>query len=402
DDTANYISNLIKSITGKDWRQAMHQEDSESNREKMTELTKSLQSDGELLDGIYLTLKRRLLSYSSSEGPGWSKGEKPGSGRDKRISKLKRKRRESEDLVGDHGWEEITSSDTGSLYDDRPSDDDAIWQKTDNGHRIRHSGKKLAHRQFEKHSSASYPKAETENPLVSDNDKSGPFFGQLQRQYSDSPTVITKPVVDKETNDIRSAILNRAKNLTNVSIMRNVTQLKTPTDIIHEESTIALEIREALLLAVPLSLLMTVIILICVAFCCCRYRTHPLYSDHLSYPMREEEGEEYIADCPLANFGVCETCLPDFSSKMKGKKRQATDDQLELILEGGDTMEGEVEETDEVGLKSHPPLYALLSNLPPGGSHLEDDNRQRNVMSYYAFTSSSRPRRSQSLEFLTV
>lgn len=140
---------------------------------------------------------------------------------------------------------------------------------------------------------------------------------------------------------------------------------------------------------------------------------------------------------------MCEACLPDISyqvhvAKKTRSSRKRRPDKAELVLEGDPEV---TLGSDEV--TCHPPLYTLLSNLPPGSSRLEDDlstllPRRATMMDYHtpleddlttllSYDSSpehrrttmlpyqtpleddlaspgsySRPRRSHSLEFLAV
>ncbi|XP_037801802.1 uncharacterized protein LOC119596569 [Penaeus monodon] len=155
------------------------------------------------------------------------------------------------------------------------------------------------------------------------------------------------------------------------------------------------EVRDAVLLALPLSLLLTLLLVVCGACCCCRYRAR-LYHDQDPLT-RHAEGEEEEDDnrewTPLG-LGLCDACLPDISyqvhlaKKTRPSRKRRLDPPLGLALEHSDAASG------QQGLKCHPPLYKLLSNLPPGDNVLQDGRVTEPVAPML--------RRSQSLEHLSV
>ncbi|XP_066947465.1 uncharacterized protein [Macrobrachium rosenbergii] len=353
-------------------------------------------ADSGFLDELLLAIRRKLLSLPEEDYD---------DGKEERRNLLRQKRYDMdmrpEELSLGEEWNEIGKSeprDPGSTED---VGSDTSWQRSGTAHHhIRHSRRKSHHRRYK----TTAPGGMHQTTFGRQEVMGVPEEFEFQPKAAHPTAHLVAPVVAKPSDENSIPGANRVNsqfdNLTNVIIMGNITHLRTPHDIIEDDDLMAAEIREALLLAVPLSLLLTVILLICVAFCCCRYRNHPAYSEHLAYAYREDE--DYVEECPTVSTGMCDVCLPDISYqahlatkiKKKGKKRRASD-QIELVL-GGDAMD--CDPCDE-GLKCHPPLYTLLSNLPPGSSLLEEDYRRESPFDSFR---PSLPRRSQSLEFLTV
>lgn len=96
----------------------------------------------------------------------------------------------------------------------------------------------------------------------------------------------------------------------------------------------------------------------------------------------------------VRRLGLCDACLPDISyqvhlaKKTRPSRKRRLDPPLGLALEHPDAASG------QQGLKCHPPLYKLLSNLPPGENDLQDGRGSEPVAPLL--------RRSQSLEHLSV
>ncbi|XP_064122648.1 uncharacterized protein LOC135226886 [Macrobrachium nipponense] len=345
-------------------------------------------ADSGFLDELLLAIRRKLLSFPEED---FEDGKEVG-------RNLRRKKRYDMDAIPEElslgeEWNEIGKTES--------VDDDATWQRSGNAphHHIRHSRRKSHHRRYK-----TTPSEGMHQTAIGRQGLPEELEFQPEAAHPTARLVAPSVVKPSEENSVPGAkrVNSQFDNLTNVIIMGNITHLRTPHDIIEDDDLMAAEIREALLLAVPLSLLLTVILLICVAFCCCRYRNHPAYSEHMAYAAYRED-EDYVEECPTVSTGMCDVCLPDISyqahlatkiKKKKSRQRRASD-QIELVL-GGEAMDCDA--CDE-GLKCHPPLYTLLSNLPPGSSLLEDDYRRESPFDSFR---PSLPRRSQSLEFLTV
>ncbi|XP_068210752.1 uncharacterized protein [Palaemon carinicauda] len=369
-------------------RQQLPQKNIQSERRIMTPTQRAddVLTDGGFLDELLLAIRRKLLSLPEDE-----------SGEEMEEQNLRREKRYDIDArPEDDEWNELAKKDS---YDPEATEGfgsgGGSWQRSvTRHHHIRHSRRKNHHRRY---------KTTTPVGVYQPVEREGEI-GASAKLAVNSESFRNAIVNEKPSTGDSVTGANRVNrqfdNLTNVIIMGNITHIRSPHDIIEDDNLMAAEIREALLLAVPLSLLMTVLLLICVAFCCCRYRNHPAYSEHMAYASYRED-EDYEQECPTVSTGMCDFCLPDISyqahlaTKIKKSKRRRGSDQIELVL-GSDTMD--CDPRDE-GLKCHPPLYTLLSNLPPGSSLLEEDFRSESPFDSFR---PSLPRRSQSLEYLTV
>ncbi|XP_042887637.1 uncharacterized protein LOC122263315 [Penaeus japonicus] len=251
-------------------------------------------------------------------------------------------------------------------------------------HRVRHFGRKNHHRRYDE--TQPFPR-EVIPPVEED---AGARTGRQSNAttYADNTT-------HTSANSFRTAnnSVSNTSDVDGVSVPRGEGDVPR-SDKAGGQSTrprLFDEVRDAVLLALPLSLLLTLLLVVCGACCCCRYRAR-LYHDQdplTRHAEGEEEDEESREWTPLG-LGLCDACLPDISyqvhlaKKTRPSRKRRPDLPLGLALEHPDVASG------TQGLKCHPPLYKLLSNLPPGENVLQDEPVVPML------------RRSQSLEHLSV
>ncbi|XP_069973283.1 uncharacterized protein [Penaeus vannamei] len=265
-------------------------------------------------------------------------------------------------------------------------------------HRVRHFGRKPHHRRYDETQPLS-----READLLPQEEDAQPGAGRQSNATTHANATHANTTHANATHASASSFSSTNHSLSNSSEAGGESASRAEDDLPRgnkagEQSTrprLFDEVRDAVLLALPLSLLLTLLLVVCGACCCCRYRAR-LYHDQDPLT-RHAEGEEEDDDnrewTPLG-LGLCDACLPDISyqvhlaKKTRPSRKRRLDPPLGLALEHPDAAAG------QQGLKCHPPLYKLLSNLPPGENDLQDGRGSEPVAPLL--------RRSQSLEHLSV